>query len=66
MVCAGLSSGDPSSKIHDHQIGKVSPRAFCCYDPAGDPKPKYFKEVLENTFGEQDLKELLPRFYQVT
>jgi len=34
--------------IQDHQIGKVSPRAFCPYDPARDPDPKDFKEVLEN------------------
>ena len=34
--------------IQDHQIGKVSPRAFCPYDPARDPDPKYFEEVLEN------------------
>ena len=36
--------------IQDHQIGKVSPRAFCPFDSRRDPDPKYFREVLENSF----------------
>ena len=48
--------------IQDHQIGKVSPRAFCPYDPARDPDPKYFTEVLENSVGEQDLRNFCDDF----
>lgn len=51
--------------IQDHQIGKVSPRAFCVYDPAGDPKPKYFQEVLENSLGEQDLRNFCHDFLKL-
>ena len=51
--------------IQDHQIGKVSPRAFCPYDPARDPDPKYFKEVLENSLGEQDLRNFCDDFLKL-
>ncbi|KAL9963708.1 hypothetical protein ACROYT_G027241 [Oculina patagonica] len=51
--------------IQDHQIGKVSPRAFCVYDPAEEPKPKYFKGVLENSLGEQDLRNFCHDFLKL-
>ena len=51
--------------IQDHQIGKVSPRAFCPYDQARDPDPKYFKEVLENSLGEQDLRNFCDDFLKL-
>lgn len=35
--------------IEAHQVGKVSPRAFCPYDPTQKPDTKYFREILENT-----------------
>ena len=53
------------SAIQDHQIGKVSPGAFCPYDPARDPDPKYFKEVLENSLGEQDLRNFCADFLKL-
>ena len=42
--------------IQDHQIGKVSPRAFCPFDSTRDPDPKYFREVLENSLEPQVAK----------
>ena len=30
------------SPIEECQVGKVSPRTFCAYDPEGDADPKYF------------------------
>ncbi|XP_068757363.1 uncharacterized protein [Montipora capricornis] len=35
--------------IDEGQIGKVSPRAFCPYDPLKAANPKYFREILENS-----------------
>ena len=51
--------------IQDHQIGQVSPRAYCPYDPAREPKPKYFKEVLENSLGEEDLRNFCHDFIKL-
>ena len=35
--------------IDEGQIGKVSPRAFCPYDPLKAADPKYFRDILENS-----------------
>lgn len=33
--------------IEAHQVGKVSPRAFCPYDPTQTPDAKYFRDFRE-------------------
>jgi polynucleotide 5'-kinase involved in rRNA processing len=35
--------------IAEHQIGKVTPRAFCPYEPNQVPDAKYFRQILENS-----------------
>ena len=40
--------------IEDMDIGHVTPRAFSLYDPAKEPEPKYFKEILENSLPEAE------------
>ncbi|KAJ7394853.1 hypothetical protein OS493_000688 [Desmophyllum pertusum] len=40
--------------IEAHQIGKVSPRAFCPYEPTQEvPDAKYFREILENSLSQE-------------
>ena len=41
--------------IKEHQIGKLSPQAFCPYDSSNEPDPTYFCKILENS---------LARFYK--
>ena len=48
--------------IEEHQIGKLSPRAFCPYDSSKEPEPKYFREILENSLGEDDLARFCKDF----
>ena len=36
------------------QKGRVSPRAFCCYNSSKDPSPKFFQKILENSLDEQE------------
>ena len=43
------------SPIEERQVGKVSPRAFCAYDPERDADPKYFREILENSLSESEV-----------
>ena len=51
--------------IQDHQIGKVSPRAFCPFDATRDPDPKYFKEVLENSLEPQEVAKFCDDFLKL-
>ena len=51
--------------IRGAQIGKVSPRAFCAFDPESDPNPKYFKEVLENSLRERELAKFCNDFLKL-
>ena len=41
--------------ITDELIGKISPRAFCPYNPETPPKPKYFREILDNSLDESEV-----------
>ncbi|XP_068759716.1 uncharacterized protein [Montipora capricornis] len=41
--------------IEEHQIGKVSPRAFCPYEPNQIPDAKYFRQILENSLTPDDV-----------
>ena len=44
-VCWSLKKGKfVEDAIEEHQIGKVSPRAFCLYEPNQVPDAKYFRE----------------------
>ena len=51
--------------IQDHQIGKVSPRAFCPFDATRDPDLKYFKEVLENSLEPQEVAKFCDDFLKL-
>jgi len=51
--------------IRDHQIGKVSPRAFCPFDSTRDPDPKYFREVLENSLEPQEVAKFCDDFLKL-
>ena len=54
-----------NSTIQDHQIGKVSPRAFCPFDSTRDPDPKYFREVLENSLEPQEVAKFCDDFLKL-
>ena len=41
--------------IEARQIGKLSPRCFCEYDPSKEADPTYFREILENSLSASDL-----------
>ena len=41
--------------IKDDLIGKISPRAFCPYNPETPPEPKYFREILDNSLDESEV-----------
>ena len=41
--------------IAEHQIGKVTPRAFCVYEPNQVPDAKYFRQILENSLSPDDV-----------
>ena len=41
--------------IAEHQIGKVTPRAFCPYEPNQVPDAKYFRQILENSLSQDDV-----------
>ena len=36
--------------IEVRKKGKPSPRCFCAYDHATETDPKYFREIVENSF----------------
>ena len=43
--------------IHERDIGHVSPRAFCPYDHNKEPDPKYFRQILENSLDQEQIKQ---------
>ena len=51
--------------IQDHQIGKVSPRAFCPFDATRVPEPKYLREVLENSLEPQEVAKFCDDFLRL-
>ena len=48
-----------------NDIGKISPRAFCTYDSTKDPDPKYFKEILENSFSPDEVAHFCDDFLKL-
>ena len=46
-------------------MGKISPRAFCSFDSARDPDPKYFREVLENSLSPQEVAKFCDDFLKL-
>ena len=51
--------------IPDAKIGIISPRAFTTYEPAKEPDPKYFKEILENSLSEVEIGEFCEDFLKL-
>ena len=51
--------------IEEQQVGKISPRAFCSFDSARDPDPKYFREVLENSLSPQEMANFCDDFLKL-
>ena len=51
--------------IEERQIGKVSPRAFCAYDPSKHADPKYFREILENSLSENEVSTFCGDFLKL-
>lgn len=37
------------------QIGKLSPKCFCAYDPATEAHPKYFRAILEDSLSASEV-----------
>ena len=51
--------------ISEDQIGAVSPRMFFSYDSTATPEAKYFKQSIENSFPDDEIKAtFLNKFYQ--
>ena len=51
------------TQILDEKIGTISPRAK--YDPDTEPGPKYFKEILENSLSEVEIREFCEDFLKL-
>ena len=51
--------------IEELQIGKVSQRAFCLYEPNQVPDAKYFREILENTLSPDDVRRFCKDFFKL-
>ena len=65
-VCWSLKKGKfVEDAIEEHQIGKVSPRAFCLYEPNQVPDAKYFREILENSLSPDDVRRFCEDFVKL-
>ena len=53
------------SPIEERQVGKVSPRAFCAYDPEKDADPKYFHQILENSLSDSEVATFCEDFLRL-
>ena len=53
------------SPIEERQVGKVSPRAFCAYDPEKDADPKYFRQILENSLSDSEVATFCEDFLRL-
>ena len=51
--------------IEERQIGKVSPRAFCAYDPSKHADPNYFREILQNSLSENEVSTFCSDFLKL-
>ena len=51
--------------IEVRQIGKLSPRRFCAYDPATEADPKYFREILENSLSASEVATFCEDFLRL-
>ncbi|CAH3036517.1 unnamed protein product, partial [Porites lobata] len=64
--CWSISRRDfAEDAIEEQQVGKISPRAFCSFDSARDPDPKYFREVLGNSLSPQELAKFCDDFLKL-
>ena len=64
--CWSISRRDfVEDAIEEQQVGKISPRAFCSFDSARDPDPKYFREVLENSLSPQEVAKFCDDFLKL-
>ena len=65
-VCWSLKKGKfVEDAIEENQIGKVSPRAFCLYQPNQVPDAKYFREILENSLSPDDVLRFCEDFVKL-
>ena len=65
-LCWSLKKGKfVEDAIQEHQIGKVSPRAFCLYEPNQVPDAKYFREILENSLSPDDVRRFCEDFVKL-
>ena len=53
------------SPVADEKMGVVSPRAFTRYDPDKEPDPKFFKEMLGNSFSQAKIREFCEDFLEL-
>ena len=53
------------SPLNANDVGKISPWAFCAYDSTNDPDPKYFREILENSFSPDELSNCCDDFLKL-
>ena len=51
--------------IADEKMGVISPRAFTRYDPDKEPDPNYFKEILENSLSQAEIREFCEDFLKL-
>lgn len=43
--------------VRKGDIGRVSPRAFCLYDNSKEPDPKFFRDILENSLNQEQIRQ---------
>lgn len=51
--------------IETPQIGKLSPRCFCAYDPSKEADPMYFREILESSLSASEVATFCEDFLKL-
>ena len=51
--------------IKEEDIGTVSPRAYCHYDPSTPPEPRFFKQTLENSLSTEEIAMFCDAFLRL-
>ena len=51
--------------ISESDVGRITPRAYCKYDPSTPPIPRYFREILENSLSGPEIQSFCHYFLKL-
>ena len=51
--------------ISESDVGRITPRAYCKYDPSTPPIPRYFREILENSLSGPEIPSFCHYFLKL-